>query len=188
MKYFKLFCAISRTWPLYFVFIIKIKLMHDEYALRWLKDVERLGESRFFYVLAARPYYRDWFYHRFHLPSFICLPIFGGEGIAIPRIDIGEGVFLEHPHGSHLNAKQVGKNFKCLHNVTLGVNHDGVPTIGDNVFCGVGCCVLGGIRIGNNVKIGANAVIVKDVPDNCVVVGNPSLIVKRNGIKCRIPL
>ena len=112
MKYIKLFCTIIRTWPLYFVFIIKIKFMHDEYALRWLKDVERLGESRFFYVLAMRPYYRDWFYHRFRLPSFICLPIFGGEGIAIPRIDIGEGVFLEHPHGSHLNAKLIGKNFK----------------------------------------------------------------------------
>lgn len=46
----------------------------------------------------------------------------------------------------------------------------------------------GGITIGNNVNIGAGCVIVKDVPDNCTVIGNPAVIVKKNGIKVRIPL
>ena len=49
---------------------------------------------------------------------------------------------------------------------------------------GTGAKVLGNIRIGNNVKIGGNSVVVKDVPDNCTVVGVPGRIIKRNG--CRV--
>ena len=52
--------------------------------------------------------------------------------------------------------------------------------IGDNVYIGVGAKVLGNIRIGNNVKIGANAVVIKDVPDNATVVGVPARVVKIN--------
>ena len=56
--------------------------------------------------------------------------------------------------------------------------------MGDNVTVGTGAKVLGNIRIGNNVKIGGNSVVVKDVPDNCTVVGVPGRIIKRNG--CRV--
>ena len=49
---------------------------------------------------------------------------------------------------------------------------------------GTGAKVLGNIRIGNNVKIGGNSVVVKDVPDNCTVVGVPGRVIKRNG--CRV--
>ena len=49
----------------------------------------------------------------------------------------------------------------------------GVPTIGDNVYLAPGACVFGKISIGNNVKIGANAVIYKDIPDNAIVVLDP---------------
>ena len=58
------------------------------------------------------------------------------------------------------------------------------PTLGDNVTVGTGAKVLGNIRIGDNVKIGGNSVVVKDVPDNCTVVGVPGRIIKRNG--CRV--
>ena len=180
----RLILCILRTWPLAIVYLWKTKIVKDPYAMRWFKDVQAAKQSdSFFCILARRPYYRDLFYHRFKLPVTICLPLFGGWNIAIPRIDIGEGLFLEHPQGSFLNAVSIGKNFTCLHNVTLGKNHGGIPTIGDNVFCGCGSCVLGPVIIGNNVKIGANAVVVKDIPDNCVVVGNPGKIIKRNGVR-----
>lgn len=52
------------------------------------------------------------------------------------------------------------------------------PTLGDNVVCGSGAKVLGNIKIGNNVKIGANSVVLKDVPDDCTVVGVPGKIIK----------
>ena len=60
-----------------------------------------------------------------------------------------------------------------------GINtKSGVPTIGDNVFLGLGCKVFGGITIGNNVIVAPNAVVTKDVPDNCVVAGVPARIIK----------
>ena len=186
--YIHLFFTILRTWPLYLIYIFKTRLIKDEQACRWDKDISRLNEKRFFYVLSIRPYYRDLFYLRFRLPPSIFLPLFGGEELAIPRIDIGEGCYFEHPHGSHLNAVRIGKNFTCYHNVTIGNNHGGVPVLGDNVTIGCGACVLGDISIGSNVNIGANAVVLKDVPDNCTIVGNPSFIIKMNGEKVNIPL
>ena len=62
------------------------------------------------------------------------------------------------------------------------------PTIGNNVFIGAGAVVCGGITIGNNVQIGANAVVMKDVPPNCTVIGNPAIIVRKDGVRVNIPL
>ena len=58
------------------------------------------------------------------------------------------------------------------------------PTLGNNVTVGAGAKVLGNIQIGDNVKVGGNSVVVKDVPENCTVVGIPGRVVRRNG--CRI--
>lgn len=104
------------------------------------------------------------------------------------KMPLGGGVYMDHPHGTHLNAKSIGKNLKIKHNVTIGNNHGFLPVIGDNVMIGCGACVLGDVTIGNNVKIGANCVVVKSVPDNAVVVGNPAYIVKLNGEKVSVKL
>ena len=104
-----------RTWPLYICLIHKTKILKDEFACRWYQDVKTLKDSRFFYVLSTRRYYRDLLYFRLRLPSSICIPIFGGENLAISKIDIGGGCHLEHPHGTHINAIVIGKNFKCFH-------------------------------------------------------------------------
>ena len=103
-------------------------------------------------------------------------------------MDLGGGVYMDHPHGTHLNAERIGRNLKIKHNVTIGNNHGKVPIIGDNVFLGCGACVLGGITIGDNVKIGANSVVTKSVPANSVVVGNPAHIVKSDGERVDILL
>lgn len=50
--------------------------------------------------------------------------------------------------------------------------------IGNNVSIGCNVCIIGSIRIGNNVKIGAGSVVIKDVPDNCVIAGNPAKVIK----------
>jgi serine acetyltransferase len=67
----------------------------------------------------------------------------------------------------------------------IGILGGCFPVIGSNVAIYAGAKVLGNITIGDNVNIGANAVVVKDVPDNCTVVSVPAYIVKRNGIKVR---
>ena len=66
--------------------------------------------------------------------------------------------------------------------VTVGgkSGHFEVPVIGDNVYLATGAKILGPIKIGNNVTVGANAVVIKDVPDNCVVAGIPAKIIKKN--------
>lgn len=81
-----------------------------------------------------------------------------------------------HGWGTIIQAKSVGQNFIAHQNVTVGYNHKGCPVIGDNVRLWPGAVVAGPITIGNNVTIGANCVVLTDVPDNSVCYGNPCVI------------
>ena len=76
----------------------------------------------------------------------------------------------------------VGRNCMIGQGVTIGGKSGWyeVPIIGDNVKINAGARILGPVHIGNNVIIGANAVVVKDVPDNCIVAGVPAKIIKEN--------
>ena len=82
--------------------------------------------------------------------------------------------------GSIINSKaKIGTNLTIYPGTIVGRTGDGgVPTIGDNVFIGGGAKIFGGIKVGNNVTIAANSVVVKDVPDNAVVGGIPAKIIK----------
>ena len=87
------------------------------------------------------------------------------------------------PHGlygiiiSH-NA-HIGKNATIFHQVTIGEDDSGAPTIGDNCYIGAGAKITGKIHVGNNVKIGTNCVVFEDIPDNAtVVLSKPRVIVK----------
>ena len=81
----------------------------------------------------------------------------------------------------------VGDDVLLYHNVTLGgTSLEKVkrhPTIGNGVLIGMGACILGPITIGDHCKIGALAVVNKDIPEGCTVVGNPGRIVRRKGEK-----
>ena len=100
-------------------------------------------------------------------------------------VQIGYNLFYEHPYSTILNAKSIGNNFSCKHLTTIGNKHDDEnlrPVILNNVSLGAGVTIIGDITIGNNVIIGAGSVVVKSIPDNCVVVGNPSKIIRKNEI------
>lgn len=93
-------------------------------------------------------------------------------GYTIYKNNFGPGLFLGH-YGTLVVNKdaRIGKNCRCHVGVNIGGFNGGVPVIGDNVYIGPGAKIFGGITIGNNVRIGANAVVSKDVPDGMTVVG-----------------
>lgn len=112
-------------------------------------------------------------------------------GIEIhPGAKIGHSFFIDHGMGVVIGeTTEVGDNVTIYHGVTLGgVNtkkgkrH---PTIEDHVVIGAGAKVLGAITVGRKSRIGANAVVVKPIPENSVVVGVPGQIVKRSQIQAQ---
>lgn len=76
---------------------------------------------------------------------------------------------------------QLGNNCMIGQGVTIGGKpgqNGGVPVIGNNCYLAAGCKVLGGVTVGDNCVIGANAVVTHDIPDNCVVAGVPARVIK----------
>ena len=96
-----------------------------------------------------------------------------------------------HPYASVINAKRIGRNFTFRNGLTIG-NKDNdnrlIPEIGDDVEVGANAVIIGGIRIGDNVTVGAGTVVVKDVPNNVVVAGNPARIIREKLNSVKIPV
>ena len=111
-------------------------------------------------------------------------------GIQVPiGTHIEEGLKFFH-HGCIIIAQtaRIGKNASIHQGVTIGRvfagAKAGVPTIGDNVVIFAGAKLLGNIKVGNGAVIGANAVVVKDVPANAVVAGIPAKVIPEDSDKC----
>ncbi len=103
---------------------------------------------------------------------------------------IGPGLFIQHGRSSGMIVQSMGANCWINQHVSIGYRrqNERPPLIGDNVHISAGAKIYGEITVGDNVIVGANAVIIKDVPSNCTVVGVPGRIVKRNGIRVDEPL
>jgi serine O-acetyltransferase len=93
------------------------------------------------------------------------------------NLQVSGGLLLPHPQGIVINHKAViGPNALIFHQVTIGSNGRGVPVIGGHVDIGAGAKIIGPVRIGDHARIGANAVVTRDVPSGAVVVGNPARV------------
>ena len=108
-------------------------------------------------------------------------------GIEIhPKANIGKNLFIDHGMGVVIGeTSEIGNNVTIYHMATLGGISPSVnsneqrnikrhPTLKDNVVVGSGAQILGPVTVGKNAKIGANAVVTKDVPENAVMVGIPA--------------
>ena len=112
-------------------------------------------------------------------------------GIEIhPGAKIGKNLFIDHGMGVVIGeTSEIGDNVTIYHAVTLGGSSPSIdserqrhekrhPTIGNDVVIGSGAQIIGPIKVGNNSRIAANAVVVKDVPENATMVGIPAKAVK----------
>lgn len=128
--------------------------------------------------------YRHQFYFLARLISQILRWVTGIE--IHPGARIGKGFFIDHGMGVVIGeTAEIGDNVTLFQGVTLGgtgkergKRH---PTLGNNVTVAVGAKILGNIKIGDNVKIGAGSVVIRDVPSDATVVGVPGRIIKHRG-------
>ena len=188
LKKIGLFVFTIRMLPIYFTYLVKVKWLKDGEAIKYKEDT-RYFKRGFFQLLYEKPEYICILYMRLGAVSKILryykrsYPCFLSDSQRISG-----GVYIDHPHGTHINVNKCGRDLHIKHNVTIGNNHGGIPTIGNNVSIGCGACVLGDITIGDNVNIGANCVVVKSVPSNVTVIGNPAYIVKQDGNRTNVKL
>ena len=135
--------------------------------------------------------------HFFHLAGFELVSRIISQitrfftGVEIhPGAKIGKNLFIDHGMGVVIGeTSEIGDNVTIYHAVTLGGSSPSIdserqrhekrhPTIGDDVVIGSGAQIIGPVKIGNNARIAANAVVVKDVPENATMIGIPAKAVK----------
>lgn len=185
--YFNLLKAIFLFW----LYIPHLLLYQINKSLRKIlnADIERRidkltiripKEVMFLFFIHNDRYFRNLFYHRIGPVMELLIGWWrpGDKYFVISKTTkVGKGAYFAHSFSSEINAKSIGRNFSCRHLTTIGNKQDGDndnrPVIGDNVNLGVNVTIIGGVTIGNNVTIGAGSVVVKDIPNNCVAVGNP---------------
>jgi serine O-acetyltransferase len=108
-------------------------------------------------------------------------------GIYLPwRAEVGAGLHISHFGHLIINpSTRMGEDCNLSQGVTIGITHGGkfpgVPQIGNRVYIGPNAVVVGGITIGNDVAIGAGAIVTKPLPDRAVAVGNPAKVISYKG-------
>ncbi len=160
-------------------------------AKRWLEitRVSFRGLRGTAFLLGRLPEFRSLFYYRlgrYWRPVTSLLRLFYRPcpALYLATREIGPGLFIQHGFATIVGARRIGSNCWINQQVTVGYSDYGQPTIGNNVTIHSGAHVIGAVIIGDNAIVGAGAVVVKDVPPDCTVVGVPARIIRRNGVRC----
>ena len=97
---------------------------------------------------------------------------------------IGEGLKIYHGQGSVINGgTTIGRDCTIRHGTTIGHkklkdgSYSQAPALGNNIDIGANVCIIGNIRIGDNVIIGAGSIVTRDIPPDCIVMGNPAKVI-----------
>jgi len=165
---------------------------HAGFFTRWVKNCMDPG------ALAVIVYrFGNWGY-RMKIPVvrhlvlfvylFLKMPIVLGFGIYIPvRAKIGKGFIIHNMNGIFISTGVIGENCTVQQGVTIGAIRPNrwagkprPPVLGNNVYIGAGAKVLGDVKVGDNSVVGANSVVMTDIPENVTVMGIPARIVSRH--------
>jgi serine O-acetyltransferase len=146
--------------------LLKVLLTDGTAAMVWYRLMQWAGRYRLVPLEMV-----------FNKINAVCCNCIIGRGA-----QFGPGFVLIHSTGVVINGTvRGGANVSIEHQVTIGAERRESPVLGDDVFIGAGAKVLGPVSIGDGAKVGANAVVVDDVPPNCTVVGIPARVVRRRG-------
>jgi serine O-acetyltransferase len=122
---------------------------------------------------------------RWHIPGvnrFLRLAQIAIYGVEVGKdVELGEGVYLVHTVGTVIGGNaRIGARTRLMGNNTIGTaKENGYPDIGEDVLIGCGARILGPVKIGARAVIGANSVVLHDVPADSVAVGAPAMVVKK---------
>jgi serine O-acetyltransferase len=172
---------------------ISLMLLSSNRDLIWA-DLDRWGQVRYWpprnllsrihlfaFLMTFRPEYRTTFYLRTGrfgmLLSVFCRQI---QTLSLEANSIGAGLYIEHGYGTLVSAESIGEN--CWINQLVTVGHTDTPdrpTIGNNVSIRAGATIVGKVQIGDNSTIGANSLVITDVPPGVTVMGVPARIIWR---------
>lgn len=175
---------IPRILPVWFIYktlrLIKPEVRKIDTDVEVWKKWKNVNSMPFFHLFVKYSGFRNVVYHRIGIIQYFVKWLYQPlKSLYIHCPNIGDDLMIQHGFSSIITAEKIGSNCRVFQQVTIGYNGKKRPIIGDNVVVCCGAKVIGGVTIGNNVTIGANAVVCKDIPDNCVVAGVPAKIIKR---------
>ena len=152
----------------------------EKHFLQWLPSISLIRSIRSFQKSKNNYKLFSTFFSAFSTLRWKFWSVITGSDIG-RETKIGGGLILPHPNGVVIHRDVIiGVNCMIMQQSTIGQLADGaVPVLGTNVYIGAGAKILGGITIGNNVNVGANAVVITNVPNGCTAVGVPAKIVKK---------
>ncbi|MBQ9475150.1 MAG: hypothetical protein IJU69_02700 [Bacteroidales bacterium] len=184
---------IIRFWPHLLSFLFsknKKKIAEDLDAYKTRYGITGGMVYSFLYFLLVNKGFRSLLYFRLGAASSLFAWL--APGVSNFRIskdaEVEGGIILFHSFGSLLYCESIGSGTWIAHNVSFAIKNGRGARVGRNVKISPGAVLVGGIRIGDNCIIGPGAVVFKDIPDNCIVVGNPAYILKQDGITVKKPL
>ncbi|WP_026753220.1 serine acetyltransferase [Sediminibacter sp. Hel_I_10] len=157
--------------------------IHQTLSVRGSKVASKSLKEQFYHLMHYYPEFAFIFFWRIKTSNYRWKKLFSKSFHCkiFGSTKIDGGLMCYHPFATVINATSIGKNFQFRNGLTIGNkgnDNSQLPTIGDDVTVGANVVIIGDITIGNNVIIGAGSVVVKDVPSNVIVAGNPAKIIR----------
>lgn len=151
--------------------------------VRGSKAIGHPPKKRFAHLMHYYPEFAFIFFWRIKKRQYLWEILFAQDFHAklFGSTKIGGGLMCYHPFGTVINATSIGENFQFRNGLTIGNkgnDNSKLPRIGRDVIVGANVVIIGDIQVGDNVVIGAGSVVVKDVPSNVVVAGNPARVIR----------